>query len=70
MSKTVKEWENNFRTLGDVQQLNIVDALATLAEWPLFKEQYSELGMFQLGLGFYAIICGTPEQRIIDKFLG
>lgn len=70
MSKTVKEWEANFATLGDRQQHQIVDALITLADWPLFKHQYKEHGLGELGVYLYKIAYGShPSVKLIDRLM-
>lgn len=70
-SATVKEWEDNFATLSDKEQHQIIDALTVLMDWPMFKELYSGYGLGQLAVGFYRVANGDyPSVKLIDRLLG
>lgn len=70
MGKTVKEWETDFQKLDNKQQQEIVAGITALAQWPLFKEQYRELGLFDLAAHLWHIAYGEhPKQYFLDLLL-
>ena len=52
MSKSIKYWENNFKTLNTDQHNEVVEAIYTLRQYGMFKNEFGWTGIFGFGSGF------------------